>query len=231
MPIMRAVVLLARAPSAPGKTRLTSTLTRAAAIALRRALLLDTYEVVCTAGEPIIVAFTPADARAEIESLIAESSGARTAGSAVAFVPQREDGDLGDRMSAALVEAQRRGASRVLLIGSDLPTLHTAHLRDGFALLDRHDVVLGPAEDGGYYAIGVGSGALTNTARLFHGITWSTDLVLRETLAAAARADLSVALLPPWFDVDTRADLERVRSAERRAARHTREWLQLHSRS
>ena len=73
----------------------------------------------------------------------------------------------------------------------------------------RSDVVLGPCEDGGYYLIGLAA----PQPALFEGIPWSTDAVLALTLEKARRHDLSVHLLPPWFDVDTEADLRRLRAA------------------
>lgn len=204
-----AVVLLARAPSVPGKTRLTSTLADDAAIALRRALLLDTYEAIRATGEAVIVAFTPDDARAEIEALIGESA-----------IPQR-GADLGARMHNAVSDAFARGAQRVVLVGSDLPSLPPSHITEALRALDTHDVVLGPSEDGGYYLIGL----RRPDERLFAGIDWGTASVLAQTLAAIDRAHLTCAQIAPWFDVDTRDDLARV-SAESRAgaALHTREW-------
>jgi uncharacterized protein len=110
----RACVLLARAPLAPGKSRLTADLAAAEALALRRALLLDTYEAVCAIGVDVVVAFTPDAARDEMQALLA--------GAGTTFIPQRGD-DLGERMHDALVEACARGARQVLLVGSDLPSL------------------------------------------------------------------------------------------------------------
>jgi glycosyltransferase A (GT-A) superfamily protein (DUF2064 family) len=74
--------------------------------------------------------------------------------------------------------------------------------------LDRADVVLGPSEDGGYYLIG----AKRIHPALFQGIEWSTPQVTDDTLARARELGLTVAQLPPWYDVDTPADLERIRS-------------------
>jgi rSAM/selenodomain-associated transferase 1 len=224
----RTIVLFTRAPSAPGKTRLTAGLDPDAAHALRRALLLDTLAVVASASEPILVCFTPTTARAEIEALIAESAKKGTVPiSAVSAIPQGENCDLGQRMYGALVAAQRRGAAQVILVGADLATLPVAHLHDAFAQLEGgSDVVLGPAEDGGYYLVGVSSRALAAAQPLFEHIAWGSDAVLTQTLAVAADVRLRTTLIPPWFDVDTRADLQRVR-ADRRlgVARHTHDWL------
>ncbi|MFH1059409.1 MAG: TIGR04282 family arsenosugar biosynthesis glycosyltransferase, partial [Pseudomonadota bacterium] len=99
--------------------------------------------------------------------------------------PQAE-GDLGARMHQALSEALAEGADRVVLMGSDCPGLTDAVLAQAFAALHDHDLVLGPATDGGYYLVG-----LTRPApELFADITWGTERVLEQTLAAARRAGL-----------------------------------------
>jgi rSAM/selenodomain-associated transferase 1 len=205
--------MLARAPSAPGKTRLTATLADEAAIALRRALLLDTYDAVHAAGADVIVAFTPDDARDEFEMLHSRSG--------PALMPQR-GGDLGARMHAALSDAFARGADRVVLVGSDLPSLPTAYLTEAFAGLEAHDVALGPSEDGGYYLIGM----RTPHEALFTDIAWGSARVFEQTLTAAKALGLSVAQVPSWFDVDTEQDLARLGTGGgKNAARHTRKWL------
>ena len=208
-----ACVLLARAPSAPGKTRLTATLSNDDAVALRRALLLDTYDAVCAAGVDVMVAFTPDDALVEFQALLTRS-GRR-------LIPQR-GADLGARMHAAIAEACARGADRVVLVGSDLPSLPPTHITDAFHGLETHDVVIGPAADGGYYLIGLRQ----PREELFAGVEWGSARVLAQTVARAEALQLSVALIAPWFDVDTQADLRRVLTdaPPRAAATHTRSW-------
>jgi rSAM/selenodomain-associated transferase 1 len=211
---VNAIVLLARAPSAPGKTRLTSSLPIVAAVALRRALLLDTYEAVRVAGAALFVAFTPDDAREEFEILLTDSG--------TTLIAQRGE-DLGVRMHAAMVDAFAHGARQVALVGSDLPTLPPSHLPRAFSLLEAgHDLVLGPSEDGGYYLVAMRRAE----ERLFQDIVWGSPTVLGQTVAIAETLKLSTALLEPWFDVDTRADLRRI-AADLcpGVARHTREWL------
>jgi dihydroorotase-like cyclic amidohydrolase len=87
------------------------------------------------------------------------------------------------------------------------------------------DLVLGPTDDGGYYLIGLRAPC----PALFEGMPWSTSAVLSRTLDRAQRLGLRVACLPAWFDVDTKADLERL-AAELAVTpglvpRHTREFL------
>lgn len=113
--------------------------------------------------------------------------------------------DLGTRMRATVQTMLQRGYGRVLIIGSDSPDLPAAHLNEAAAALRTHDLVLGPAEDGGYYLIGLKS----DYAQLFENITWSTVSVLQQTLAAAQRLGLRVHLLPRWYDVDDLPALQR----------------------
>ena len=106
---------------------------------------------------------------------------------------------LGERMASALRQALDAGATRVVLIGTDLPTLPVSIIRDAFRLLRRADVVLGPACDGGYYLVGVSR----RVPPMFHEIPWGRSTVLEATLAQINRLGLRCRLLPFWYDVDT----------------------------
>lgn len=119
----------------------------------------------------------------------------------VAFRRQRGQ-DLGERLdhAAALV---LRSHPQVMLIGSDLPDLSTDLLLTAAHSLSDHDVVIGPAMDGGYYLIG-----LTRACpELFREIAWGTGRVLAQTLQAARDQRLRVCLLPPARDIDTWEDI------------------------
>lgn len=117
----------------------------------------------------------------------------------VTLRPQPE-GDLGARMLAAF------GARPTLVIGTDCPALTAAHLRDVAQALITHDVVLIPAEDGGYVLIG----ARTAHPGLFADMTWGTSTVLAETRARIAALGVTSRELPPLWDVDTEEDLARM---------------------
>jgi len=120
---------------------------------------------------------------------------------------QRGD-DLGERLYTALSEASETSAA-VAALGSDHPTLPLAVVHRAFELLEeRAEVVLGPAEDGGYYLIALRGEAVFR--RLFEGIAWSTDQVFRQTLARCEELGLRVELLPEAADVDTPDDLRRL---------------------
>jgi len=113
-------------------------------------------------------------------------------------------GDLGSRMNQAFSTLFAQGYRQVLLIGTDVPTLPLDYFKEALTSLETHDVVLGPAFDGGYYLIG-----LKRTApELFADMPWSTDQVLRLTQEKAAGIGLKASLIRPWRDVDTLADLE-----------------------
>ncbi len=128
------------------------------------------------------------------------------------------DGDLGERIYLALASALASGRSKVVILGSDSPTLPAAHLRA--LLAPEADVVLGPTVDGGFYAIccrKVVPGMLT-------GVEWSAAHTLKSTLEALASRGLSVDLGPAWFDVDEVTDVQRLRDSSS-LPRHTRLWF------
>ncbi|TXF90872.1 glycosyltransferase [Neolewinella aurantiaca] len=111
-------------------------------------------------------------------------------------------GDLGERMLEGFRVAFEEGYDKVIIIGSDCPGIDTAYLNEAFAALSTHDVVVGPALDGGYTLLGMKS----LTPSLFKNIAWSTPEVLTSTLARAAAAGKSVKQLAPLSDVDYLAD-------------------------
>lgn len=116
--------------------------------------------------------------------------------------------ELGARMDAAITAELDQGASSVVLIGTDSPTLPTAYLQRAAAWLSGDaEVVLGPAADGGYYLVG----ARRPIPELFaSGISWSTAQVLPATLLrlrSLRDGGVRVALLPFFYDVDTPQDV------------------------
>jgi rSAM/selenodomain-associated transferase 1 len=123
-------------------------------------------------------------------------------GNELIYKPQT-NGDLGDRMQSALASALKRGSDRVVLIGVDCPDLNAPILTEAFQMLDRHDLVLGPAADGGYYLIGLSR----LVPDLFVGINWGTDRVLAQTKDIANRLQLNTHYLPILNDVDLPEDL------------------------
>jgi rSAM/selenodomain-associated transferase 2/rSAM/selenodomain-associated transferase 1 len=120
-------------------------------------------------------------------------------------------GDLGVRLRHALRSAFRDDARRAVIFGADVPDLSARILRRSLDGLRDHDVVLGPAADGGYYLIGT----KRDRPGLFAGLDWGTGRVCDQTRAAIARQGLSVLELPTLGDVDLPADLVPLRDDPR----------------
>jgi len=123
--------------------------------------------------------------------------------------------DLGARMAAAFSDLFAEGVQEVLLIGSDIPQIDSFLIAGYFQALAAHDLVLGPAADGGYYLVGFRRDSFA--PELFEGIDWSTDRVYRQTLARARELGLSVHSGKTLRDIDTYEDLQSLlqdRSAE-----------------
>jgi rSAM/selenodomain-associated transferase 1 len=114
--------------------------------------------------------------------------------------------DLGERLEHAIRERLRAPEDRLVVIGADAPELGPATISDAFALLERHELALGPTRDGGYYLLGVSR----LTPELFRGVSWGTDQVLPRTLETARARSLRVGTLEPLEDVDTPQDLVRL---------------------
>ena len=112
--------------------------------------------------------------------------------------------DLGERMYRAFVQVLERH-ERAVIIGSDCPQLQASIVEEAFARLEEFPVVLGPAEDGGYYLLGLHR----PEPSLFHDISWSTESVLEQTLQRVAALGQEAFLLPRLSDVDRAADWER----------------------
>ncbi|MDE3154064.1 MAG: TIGR04282 family arsenosugar biosynthesis glycosyltransferase [Acidobacteriota bacterium] len=216
------IALFGRAPSDPDtKTRLRHGLPASRGAGLPACLLRDTAAVAAqVAAADLAVVCTPGSepALAEMHACV---PGAR-------HVLGQRGADLGERMHHAFVDLFARGYRRVVLIGTDLPTLPSVHLAQAAGALtggERPRVVLGPAEDGGYYLIGLAG----PEPRLFGGIAWSTPRVLEQTVGAALRIGLEVVRLPFWYDVDTPEDLARLRAESPGlpgdVAPFTRGWL------
>ena len=192
------ILLFARHPAAGRvKTRLSPALPPALAAALYSALLADTLAAAAGGGAARRELWWADEASAEALPVAVPADFAQR---------QQGGGDLGERLSEASAVALAAPGARVAIIGSDAPALTAAHLDAAFAALDAHDIVLGPASDGGYWLI-----ALSRPApELFADMAWSTSGVLRETRARAERAGLSVALLETLGDLDTPADFARL---------------------
>lgn len=119
--------------------------------------------------------------------------------------------NLGARMAGALEAAFGEGAARVVIVGTDHPTLPPERLERAFRWLRSVDLVLGPSDDGGYYAVGVRRAAWPRALEIFRRVPWSTGRVLEVTRARAEAEGLSRRELEPWYDVDRPEELGRLR--------------------
>jgi rSAM/selenodomain-associated transferase 2/rSAM/selenodomain-associated transferase 1 len=124
-----------------------------------------------------------------------------------AYTPQSR-GDLDRRMSCAFEAAFASGIEKVVIIGSDIPGITTDILQQAFDILQNKDLVLGPANDGGYYLIGLQNASFRREhPALFTNIPWGTDKVLDKSLNIAAEIGLTFELLTELADVDRPQDL------------------------
>ena len=154
-------------------------------------------------GDRRTLVTSPPSRRLEFEQLVDKVSGRPQ--HQWDFANQMGD-DLGARLLNHTEAAFREGASRLILLGTDSPDLPKDYLNQAWQALETHDVVVGPADDGGYYLIGTHQ----SQPGLFKNIPWSSTETLTATLEAADRHGLSVAQLPPWYDVDDGLSLRRL---------------------
>ncbi|PIR15011.1 MAG: hypothetical protein COV48_16790 [Elusimicrobia bacterium CG11_big_fil_rev_8_21_14_0_20_64_6] len=212
---MNALVVFVKAPI-PGKvkTRLHVPLSASQAARVYRAFVQDSVACARLCGEAAVsIAYEPHPKRPDLAWLE----------DAPAWFRQAE-GDLGARLIAAFERGFLAGASKVVVIGSDCPDLDPDILRQAFARLDDAQAVLGPAEDGGYYLIGLRA----PMPHLFSKMEWSNSFVFRRTLERLRLRGESFALLPVRADVDTFGDLKALAgrlSAGSSAAPNSREVL------
>jgi len=194
MPPSASVAVLAKAPI-PGlaKTRLIPAIGAHAAAVLQERLTERAIATACAADIGQVTLWcTPGLDQASFQDL---------AGRYPIALKQQPDGDLGDRMLGAI--AANNG--QTIVIGTDCPALTAKHLRDAAMALGDADIVLIPAEDGGYVLIG----ARTVHLVLFADIAWGTPAVLAQTRARIADLNLKAVELATLWDVDTEADLTR----------------------
>lgn len=182
------------------KTRLAAHVGNERATEIYVAFLHDVLERFRRTGDRRILCISPATEEAEIYFR-------ELAGAAYEIWRQSNVG-LGERL-AAFFDAESRGRDdRVVVIGSDSPTLPRNIVHDAFGSLHDHECVIGPATDGGYYLIGQSG----KPSPIFEKIEWSTGRVFEQTLTCIRRLkNIRLGLLPPWYDVDTADDLQLLR--------------------
>lgn len=206
-----ALAVMAKAPqSGRSKTRLSPVLGLEGAAQLSAAFLRDVTENIALAARdyPIAgyVAYAPSGGEALFDGMLAEGTRLVLADGDRELSPRVQG--FGRCLLHAAQALDGLGHHAVCLVNSDSPNLPTGYLRRAVAALalagDR--VVLGPAEDGGYYLIGL----KRPHAQLFEDIAWSTEQVAEQTRERAAEAGLELVELPPWYDVDDEPSLDRL---------------------
>jgi uncharacterized protein len=206
-----AIGVMAKAPR-PGfsKTRLCPPLSHAQAAALSEAFLRDITENIVLAARLVsiegYIAYAPAGQEALFDGHLAAGTGLLLADGSPPIPPDVQG--FGRCLLHAVMAMIARGHGSAVVLNSDSPTLPTSVLvRTASALAAEGDrVVLGSADDGGYYLLGVKAAH----AHLFANIAWSTDAVADTTRARAAELGLEVVELPVWYDVDDQVALNQL---------------------
>lgn len=173
------------------KTRLAQDIGEENALQLYKQMLFSTFDVAESCEVYVLACFTEKD---QITLDTIPYSG---------FYKQ-ETGDLGFRMYKAIEHIKELGFQKTIVIGTDCPELTKEIITEAFDNLDKHDFVLGPALDGGYYLIGMKK----NNAFVFEGLKWSADSVLTDTLKKIEEKQKTYYLLQSLSDIDTVEDLK-----------------------
>ncbi|MFC4290966.1 TIGR04282 family arsenosugar biosynthesis glycosyltransferase [Sphingorhabdus arenilitoris] len=187
-PLVRAVLFTRYPVAGEAKTRLIPAVGAQAAADIHAALTLRTVDILKQCDCHLEIAITGAPI-ADFRKWLGED---------ICFKRQQE-GDLTDRLLAEIDPAP------LIFFGSDTPDLSEDIVAEAIAALGHHDLVVGPAEDGGYYLIGMRQAA----AGLFTDMPWSTDKVLTQTLARAAALNMTVHQTRLLSDCDTPDDLKK----------------------
>ena len=190
---MRSLLIFARLPVAGKvKTRLAPRYSPEESLELHRALLSDSLDLVRRAASSASAApFLYLSENGALDAELASRLGP--------ICPALQRGsDLGERLARAFQERFAAGSRRVVILGSDSPHLPQERILRAFEALEKDEVVVGPARDGGYYLIG----ASRLHPELYRQIPWGTAQVYRETVRRARRNGIPIASLPAWDDVD-----------------------------
>ncbi len=175
----------------PGKvkTRLARTIGEEEAACIYRGLAEEIYKTLRSLKNVYVtVVFDPPDKASQIKEWL----------SAADEYLAQQGADLGERLSNAFKWAFDKGYQHCAAVGSDILELKVPVIEEAFIALDTTDVVIGPAEDGGYYLIGSSS----FQPELFKEISWSTDIVLQQTYSRISKLGLSYQTLVPLEDLD-----------------------------
>lgn len=204
-----AIVLVAKYPEkGKVKTRLISHLGYSKSRDLYAAMFIDTVERIKDLGvfDGRFIFYRPSSSRDYFLSFKEKGFGLFA-----------QDGkDLGE-VFCHIFKKLSESFARILIIGSDSPTLPIMYFDMCLKILDAYDIVLGPALDGGFYLIGIDTGDLDKKdieyKKMFRGIRWSTEKTFTDLLRNLEKNDISYGLIPEWYDVDEPKYLELLRES------------------
>jgi uncharacterized protein len=213
----RCAIVFVRAPQiGKVKTRLQKTLPPEAVLQIYRCLAQDVIDTVKGCANAIRICFYPSDQKPSVVEWL---------GQELNYFPQIGT-NLGERMTNAFVDTFNRGIQQAILVGTDIPDLPGAVIRDAFSATEKGDAAIGPARDGGYYLIGFNRNHFYPS--VFKNMRWGKNDVFRKTLAAFQSLGHSPHIVPKWRDIDEYEDLldfiDRCRSMPK-AGRHTIDYL------
>ena len=191
------ILLFVKSPAVGDvKTRLSAEIGSERAAEIYKCFVFDLLSSLQNLEMPFQICFYPSDQFQYLKGWL---------GSKYNYLPQKGS-DLGQRMKNAFINSFENDFKSVVIIGSDSPDLPPDFLHEACDALKSYDVVIGPAEDGGYYLIGFNKDAFYPNA--FDTIQWSSDSVFEWTIEVLKQQQLNLYLLPPWYDIDTLEDLK-----------------------
>ena len=200
-----ALILFAIIPSV-GKTKnkLMPFLSFEETVSLYECFVKDVYEKAKSSGADVYVFFTPRNKGDVFKKLLGED---------VILLPQHGE-DLGQKMKNAIGAILRLGYDKVVLMGTDIPHIHTETIKNAFDNLEHKDIVIHPALDGGYYLIGM---------KQEHESVWNikrygTNTVIYDTLQHMKAENLSISVGQMYYDIDCKDDLKQLWNDIRRGA-------------
>lgn len=200
-----ALILFAITPSM-GKTKnkLMPFLSFEETVSLYECFVKDVYEKAKTSGADVYVFFTPRDKKEVFQNLLGEDA---------VLLPQYGE-DLGQKMKNAIGAVLRLGYDKVVLMGTDIPHIHTETIKNAFDNLACRDIVIHPALDGGYYLIGMKQEfeSIWNIKR------YGTNTVMYDTLQHMKAENLSISVGQMYYDIDGKEDLKQLWNDIRRGA-------------
>lgn len=189
-----ALIIIAKQPDKGSvKTRLTGMMSDEKRVRLYTSLLKSTFRRLGSiSGVDTFIAFAPRHAERYFSSF-------------GLFLLPLPEGDLGVRMYHAFREVFSNGYQKSALVGVDIPDLSSHIILKAFELLNNSDVVFGPAQDGGYYLIGMKK----PIHELFHGILWSSEITLQRSMEKARDLGYTISLTEKLSDIDTIEDVKK----------------------